>query len=56
MTYTTTVPFRDEDTDLLRFLKKRTGTPMKKSISGVAIRDLLYAYMTTVNTVGSDNK
>lgn len=55
MAYTTTVPFRDEDADLLRFLKKRTGTPMKKSISGVAIRDMLYAYMAAVNA-GSDNE
>ena len=42
MTEILTVPFRDEDSDLLKFLKERAGNPPK--FAGVSIRDCLYEF------------
>lgn len=42
MTQIITVPFGNNDRDLLEFLKKRSETPDGYNLSGVAIRDALY--------------
>ncbi|OEU73913.1 MAG: hypothetical protein BA864_05105 [Desulfuromonadales bacterium C00003093] len=45
MAYITTISFREEDEELIEFLKKRSGIPTNKRMTGLPIRERLYDYM-----------